>query len=233
MSDALAGVGQMVSDLNKSISAAVERLQAQKDAEKAASANAQEFRKDVRKSASNTIGAATDIGVLAKNVTRLNVVGALGANDPVDFYKFRVTTKGEVTLGQIGDEGLRVQVMSKFGTVVADSNKDAGKDYDNFKSMMQGDFTLDRGDYTLRLTREKGQSPKDAKNYAIQLSMGSFTQDYDTVAKAPRKSDTPYAPSQATQTMIDGLNSAANSAASISFGQSGTQKLMGSFNLFV
>ena len=233
MSDAMSGVNQMVSDLNKSVNAAIERVQAQKEAQAAAAADVQNFRKDVRKSSMNTPGMATDIGILSKGVTRLNVVGALGANDPVDFYKFRVTTKGEVTLGQIGDEGLRVQVMTKLGTVVADSDKGAGKEYDNFKSMMQGDYSLDKGDYTLRLTRDKGQSPKDTKNYAIQLSMGSYTQDYDTVAKAPRKGDSPFALSTGQQAMLDGLNSAISSMNSIPTGQTGTQKLMGSFNLFV
>lgn len=233
MSDAMSGVNQMVSDLNKSISAAVERVKAEREAQASASANVQEFRKDVRKSASNTIGAATDIGVLAKNVTRLNVVGALGADDPVDFYKFRVTTKGEVTLGQVGDDGTRLQVMTKLGTVVADSNKDAGKQYDNFKGMMQGDFPLDKGDYTLRITREKGQSPKDTKNYAIQLSMGSYSQDYDTVAKAPLKGKDSLSLSTGQQAMLDGLNNAMSSLSSIPTGQTGTQKLLGSFNLFV
>ena len=38
MSDAMAGVGQMVADLNKSVSAAVERLKAQREAEAAANA---------------------------------------------------------------------------------------------------------------------------------------------------------------------------------------------------
>lgn len=233
MSDALSGVNQMVSDLNKSVNAAIERVQAQKEAQAAASANVESYRKDVRKSSLNTPGMATDIGILSKGVTRLNVVGALNANDPVDFYKFRVTTKGEATLGQIGDEGLRVQVMTKLGTVVADSDKGAGKEYDNFKSMMQGEFSLDKGDYTLRLTRDKGQSPKDTKNYAIQLSMGSYTQDYDTVAKAPRKGDSPFSLSTGQQAMLDGLNSAMASMNSIPTGQTGTQKLLGSFNMFV
>ena len=233
MSDAMAGVGQMVADLNKSVSAAVERLNAQREAQAAATANVQEFRKDVRKSSVHTPGFATDIGVLAKNMTRLNVVGALGADDPVDFYKFRVTTKGETTLGHVGDEGLRVQVMSKFGTVVADSDKGAGKQHDAYKSMMQGEFALDRGDYTLRLTREKGVSAKENKNYAIQLSMGTYTQDYDTVAKAPKKGESPFNLSTGQQAMLDGLSQAAASLNSYPGGQTGTQKLLGSFNLFV
>ena len=233
MSDAMAGVNQMVADLNKSVSAAVERLNAQREAQAAASANVQEFRKDVRKSSVNTPGFATDIGVLAKNTTRLNVVGALGADDPVDFYKFRVPTKGEVTLGQVGDEGLRVQVMSKYGIVLADSDEKAGKQYDAYKSMMQGEFALDRGDYTLRLTREKGVSAKESKNYAIQLSMGTYSQDYDTVAKAPKKGESPFSLSTGQQAMLDGLSQAAASLGSTPKGLTGTQKLLGSFNLFV
>lgn len=232
MSDAMAGVGQMVSDLNKSIDAAVKRLTAEKEAAAAAASNVQEFRKDVKKSSTNLRSYATDIGILAKNTTRLNVIGNLGANDPVDFYKFRVATKGEATMGQIGDSGVHVQLMSKFGTVIADSDQKAGKSYENFKKLMQGELTLDRGDYTVRLDRDKGVSAKEAKNYAIQFSMGTFKQDYDTVAKQPAKGDSPFQMSSAQQAMLDGLNQAANNMNSIPRGQTGTQKLLGSFNLF-
>ena len=233
MSDGMSGVNQMVSDLNKSISSAIERVKAEKEAQAAAAANVQEFRKDVRKSSSDSRAFATDIGVLAKNTTRLNVIGALSPKDNVDFYKFRVTSKGEATMGQIGDKGVHVQLMSKFGTVVADSNPKAGKSYDNFKSLMQGELTLDSGDYTVRVARDKGESNKETKNYAIQFSMGTYTKDFDTVAKAPRPGDSPFALSSGQQALMDGLNSAMASMKSIPSGQSGTQKLMGSFNLFV
>lgn len=233
MSDGMSGVNQMVADLNKSVSAAVERVNAQREAQAAAAADVKEFRKDVRKSSSDSRAFATDIGILAKNTTRLNVIGSLAPNDNVDFYKFRVTSKGEAAMGQVGDEGIHVQLMSKYGVVVADSNKDAGKSYENFKSLMQGELTLDRGDYSLRLAREKGQSPKEAKNYAIQFSMGTYSQDYDTVAKAPAKGDNPLALSAAQQAMLDGLNQAAASMKSIPTGLTGTQKLLGSFNMFV
>lgn len=233
MSDGMAGVSQMVSDLNKSINSAIERVKAEKEAQVAAAANVQEFRKDVRKSASDSRAFATDIGVLAKNTTRLNVIGALNPDDNVDFYKFRVTSKGEATMGQIGDEGVHVQLMTKYGTVVADSNQKTGKSYDNFKSLMQGELTLDSGDYTVRVARDKGVSAKETKNYAIQFSMGTYTKDFDTVAKAPRQGESPFAMSTGQQAMLDGLNSAMASMKSIPTGQSGTQKLLGSFNLFV
>lgn len=228
--DGLAGVNQMVSDLNKSIKAAVERTKAQ-SADSAE--NAQEFRKDVKKSPVNTVGFATDIGVLAKNTTRLNVVSNLAPGDPADFYKFRVTTKGEPTLGKVGDDGVRVQVMTKLGVVVADSNKDAGDKLGNFEKMQKGELTLDRGDYTLRVTREKGEKASDAKNYALQISMGTYTQDFDTVAKQPAKGDSAFPMSSAQQAMLSGMNDALSNMQSTTFGQTGTQKLLGSFNLFV
>lgn len=233
MSDALAGVNSMVSGLTESINKAIATLQAQKDQEAAAAANVQEFQKTVNKSSSNLQGQATDIGILAKNVTRLNVVSNLAANDKVDFFKFRVTSKGEATLGEVGDEGVRVQLMTKYGTVLADSNKDSGKEYEKYQSLQRGEMTLDRGEYTIRVTRDKDVPAKEAKNYALQLQMGSYSQDYDTVAKQPGKNDNPYQLSQAQQSMISGLNDAVNSLSSLSYGQSATDKLLGSFSLFV
>jgi hypothetical protein len=231
MSDGVSSVSQMVSDLNKSLKAAIANVQSQQQAQTPA-AEVKSYEKQVRKSSSDSRMFATDIGVLSKNVSRLNVVGTLAPNDPVDFYKFRVTSKGEATMGQIGDQGVQVQLLSKTGQVVADSNKNAGKAYDSFRSLQRGQLSLDQGDYTVRLTRDKGESAKDPKNYAIQFSMGSYSQDYDTVAKAPRKGDSPFQMTQAQQQMLDGLNSAISSMNSIPTGQTGTQKLMGSFSLF-
>lgn len=228
--EGLAGVNSLVSGLTDSINAAVKRLQAQQESNQPE--NVQEFRKDVKKSSLNTRGFATDIGVLAKNTTRLNVVSNLAADDTADFYKFRAANKGEVTLGNIGDEGVNLQVMNKNGLVIADSNKDSDK-YENFKSMMQGEFTLDRGDYTIRVAREKGVAKSESKNYALQLSMGTYTKDFDTVAKQPAKGDNPFQMSAGQQEMLSGLNAALENMRAIPTGQSGTQKLMGTFNMFV
>lgn len=234
MSDGLSGVNQMVSDLNKSLNAAIANAKAEQEANSSQPVGeVKSYEKTVRKSPSDSRMFATDIGMLSKGISRLNVVSTLNANDPVDFYKFRVTTKGEATMGTLGDEGVRLQVMSKTGQVVADSDKDSGKAYDSFKSLQKGALTLDRGDYTLRVSREKGESVREPKNYAVQFSMGNYSQDYDTVAKAPKKGDTPFQMSDAQQKMLDGLNQAISNMNSIPTGQTGTQKLMGSFNLFV
>ncbi len=223
-------VNSLVSGLTDSINRAIQRLEAERNAGRAE--NVQEFRKDVRKSSSTSSFQATDIGILARNTTRLNVVSNLAPRDPVDFYKFRVTTNGNATLGQIGDEGVRIQLQNRLGVVIADSAEDSGKN-EAYKKLKAGELELARGDYVLRVSREKGQDAKEGKNYALQLSMGGYSQDFDTVAKQPRRGDSPWALTATQQAMLDGLNTAANSLRSIPFGQSGTQKLLGSFNLFV
>ncbi|WP_042701908.1 hypothetical protein [Azospirillum sp. B506] len=230
--DALSSVNSMVSSLNASINNAVEAIK--KSQSNQAIGEVQEFSKTVQKSAQTNTAGATDIGVLAKNTTRLNVASTLAANDKVDFYKFKVTSKGEMTMGQVGDDGVRVQLMNKLGRVMADSDPKSGDDYKAFKQLQAGNLTVDKGDYTLRVSRDKGQSDKDPKNYAMQLVMGNYSQDYDTVAKQPAKGDTgQQALTTGQQATLDGLNQAISSMNSIPTGQTGTQKLMGSFSLFV
>ncbi|ALG74108.1 hypothetical protein VY88_18665 [Azospirillum thiophilum] len=229
--DALSSVSSMVSNLNASINNAVEAIR--KSQSNQAIGEVQTFEKSVNKSALTTTGGATDIGVLAKNATRLNVASTLAPNDKVDFYKFKVTTKGEMTLGQVGDDGVRVQLMNRLGRVMADSDPKAGDEYDSFKKLQAGNLTVDKGDYTLRVTRDKGQSDKDPKNYAMQVVMGNYSKDYDTVAKQPAKGSTGLTLTTGQQATLDGLNSAIGTMNSIPTGQTGTQKLMGSFSLFV
>lgn len=234
MSDSgLSGVNSLVSGLNSSIEAAVARLQEQR-ANASQPEDVKEFQKTVRKSSSNSTFFSTDIGILAKNTTRLNVVSNLAPKDNVDFYKFKVTTKGEASMGMMGDESLRVQLMSKTGMVISDNDKTSGKAYDNYLKLAAGELTLDRGDYTVRVTRMKGaEVNKDGENYALQFQMGTYSQDYDTIAKQPSKNDNPFQMSAATQAMLSGLTSAMSNAASIPTGLTGTQKLMGSFNVLI
>ncbi|MFC5357691.1 hypothetical protein [Azospirillum himalayense] len=71
MSDTLAGVNSMASGLTGSINNAISALPTLKDQE-AAAANVQEFRQRVKKSSSNLKGQVPGIGILARNVTRLN-----------------------------------------------------------------------------------------------------------------------------------------------------------------
>lgn len=190
-------------------------------------AEVKEYRKEVRKSPFTTAGAATDMGLLVKGTSRLNVISNLKAKDTVDFYKFRVVNRGDVTLGQAGGEGLRVQVMSKLGTVIADSNEKTGKQNENFKKFQDGTMTLDRGDYVLRVTREEKTKKTDV-NYALQLRMGRFTNDYDTVVREPQAGDGVPAQSEAMNKLQEMMNTSNANMKNLSpIGTTGTQKLMG------
>lgn len=212
-----ADVGGMAQSLQQSIDAAVKRVQQQATtSESGSAAKVQEYEQNVKKSSYNTAPFATNIGTLVKDTSRLNVFSSLASNDPADFYKFTVTSKGEATIGTVGDAGVRVQVMDRQGKVVADSNVNAGDTHDAYKKLQGGTLTLDKGDYTLRVARDKDVPVKDAKSYGVQLRMGGYSKDYDTVAKQPAKGDDPFGGNtklQGLAAILSGGSTATNSAA--------------------
>lgn len=182
-------VKSMASGLQSSIDAAMKRLQTQakEQAETTAAPNGkvEEFQQDVKKSSYNHSAFATDVGVLTKDVSRLNVMSNLAAGDPADFYKVRITADGATTLGQVGDPGVRFQLTDKSGAVLADSDEQAGAAYDAYKKLQSGEYQATAGDYTIRISRAAGEKAGEAKNYAFQLLQGGYTRDYDTVARQP------------------------------------------------
>ncbi|PWC33827.1 hypothetical protein [Azospirillum sp. TSO35-2] len=198
-----ADVGSMAQSLQQSIDAAVKRVQQQAAGTGGATGKVQEYEQSVNKSAMNAAPFATNIGTLVKDTSRLNVFSSLASNDPADFYKFSVTSAGAVTLGTVGDSGVRLQLMDRGGKIVADSNKDAGASYDAFQKLKSGQMSLDKGDYTLRVARDKDVPVKDSKSYGVQLRMGNYSKDYDTIAKQPAKGDNPFG----NNTKLQGLAS--------------------------
>ncbi|HEY0837270.1 MAG TPA: hypothetical protein VGE72_25380 [Azospirillum sp.] len=218
-------IGGMVSSLQQSIDAAMKRVQEQAKAgtDTAAAGDVKEYEKTVRKSAATQAYAATDIGMVVKNRTRLNAFSIMGKDDPVDFYKFKVTNQGELALGRVGDPDVRVQLMDKTGKIMADSNKDAGAAFDAYKKLSAGELTVDRGDYTIRVTRDKGVAAGTDKQYALQLRMGTYSEDYDTYAKQPAAGDgTTQIPSYARslQALMNGGSVNSSSLTSLLLGGS-------------
>ncbi|MFD1623608.1 hypothetical protein [Azospirillum griseum] len=219
-----ADVGSMAQSLQQSIDAAVKRVQQQASgaSDTAAKGKVQSYEQQVAKSATNTAPFATNIGTLIKDNSRLNVFSSLASNDPADFYKFNVVTKGNATIGTVGDAGVRIQLMDRQGKVVADSNKDAGSAYDAFKKMQKGELELDKGDYTVRVARDKDVPVKDAKSYGVQFRMGNYTKDYDTVAKQPAKGSNPFGGNTKLQGLAAMLNGDSSSTSALSMlGSSG------------
>jgi hypothetical protein len=223
-----------LADLQKQVREASLRAEEEREALarnanlKGPSGEVEEFQKTVKKSSGTLQYQATDIGVLVKNSSRLNVVSSLAAKDKVDFYKFRVTNTGNAALSVIGGEDVRVQVLGQNGRVVADSNKDAGEAYERFQKLAGGELEMQAGTYTMRVTREKGVKEDTKLNYALQVRMGDYKKDYDTIAKQPAAGDDPYAPSAAMQNLQGMLNDSVSFLGNYQFGQSASEKLSGS-----
>lgn len=233
MADAVSAgsISSAVSGLNSALQAASERAASQAGAASkgAAAEEVKEYRQEIRKSPFNNASSAVNLGLLVKNTSRLNALSTLAANDPADFYKFKVVSRGNVTLGQLGDDkGLRVQVMTRTGVVIADSNEKSGSNHDTYKKLGEGEHEMAPGDYVIRVSREAGTDSKAAVNYGLQLRMGNYTRDYDTVARQPRPGDGVPQSSAAQQKLQDMLNGSASFIKSLPpIGTSATQKLMG------
>lgn len=198
-----------------------------KKADAQAKLTVQTFEKQVRKSPYTTTSAATDIGTLIKDTTRLNAYSNLPKGDTGDIYRFKTQGSGEIQLGIVSDPGLRFQVVTRFGGVVADSKEGTGISNDKFKSLQNGELKLPAGEYFIKVTHAPGTARDEKgkvienKNYALQLSMGLYKRDYDTVAQQPQAGD---GLPQQSQSQIE-LQAMLQTQLYTDFGLSGTQKL--------
>jgi len=216
----------------------VKRIQRQQ-AQKASGKTVQEFQKDTRDVKFESSATARNIGVLKKNETRLNVFSSLSAADSVDGFQFRVTTKTATTFSVLNaskeDESkLRFQIYYKStGRVLADSDAKAGAAHTVYEAMRDGKFEIETGDYILRVTRtdNTGANRNKEYSYAIQLSQGLYSKDYDTIERAARSTDDPYGIgniSEATNTLTSSIASSVSFIQSLpKIGTSATSKLMG------
>ena len=216
----------------------VRRIQ-QQLAQKNSGRAVQEFQKDTRDVKFESTATARNIGVLKKDQTRLNVFSSLSSGDSVDGFQFRVTTKTATTLSilnatQEDEEKLRFQIYYKStGRLLADSDAKAGAANTVYQAMRDGKFEIETGDYILRVSRadNTGKERDKEYSYAIQLSQGLYSQDYDTIERAARGSDDPYGignVSDATTTLTSSIASSVSFIQSLPrIGTSATSKLMG------
>jgi hypothetical protein len=238
------------SSIADSTSAALQQISDQITALAASSSgDVQEFDKTTNDVLYDNNATARSIGQLRLNTTRLNVISALSPKDNVDTFTFTASTPGTTKLGLLVNDpsatdqtkdasgDVRVQVFAKGKGLVADSDPTSGDAYKNYQALKAGTFDLDRGDYTIRMSRADGVDPqsKNSYNYAVQLTQGdSYKQDYTVTEQA-------YDPSSANPLGVGAYDE--NSPASIlsgsmsdaySFisqlgpvGQTGTSKLLG------
>jgi hypothetical protein len=239
LNSALGGTGtssaQDASQQLQNISDQINQIAQQVDSSKV-----QEFEKDTRDVQFDNNATARDAGRLTENKTRLNVISSLSANDPVDVFKFTVTTTADTKLGVLAaggaDDQIRYQVFSKSsGKLIADSDQNAGDAYKAYQDLSAGKLEMKSGDYVLRVSRADGVDPKNTQEfqYAVQLSQGIYTQDYDLVEKAYRAgTDDPFGlPSTgnaALSSLVDGLSTSYSFINSLPpIGSDATSKLTG------
>ncbi|WP_119301923.1 hypothetical protein [Dongia deserti] len=216
----------------------VRRIQ-QQLAQKNSGRKVQEFQKDTRDVKFESSATARNIGVLKKDQTRLNVFSSLSSGDAVDGFQFRVTTKTATTFSILNaskeDEGkLRFQIYYKStGRLLADSDPKAGAAHTVYEAMRDGIFEIEKGDYILRVSRsdDTGANRSKEYNYAIQLSQGLYSADYDTIERAARATDNPYGVgniSEAANTLTSSIASSVSFIQSLpKIGTPATSKLMG------
>ncbi|HVZ01976.1 MAG TPA: hypothetical protein VHA35_20895 [Dongiaceae bacterium] len=229
-SDAGSAIDQLAN-----ISQQLAQIQQQADA-----SEVQEFEKDTRDVQYDNNATARDAGRLTQDKTRLNVISSLSQGDSVDVFKFSVTTSAATKIGTLSpngdDSSIHYQVFSKSsGRLVADSDSGAGDAYKAYQQLQNGTLQLDKGDYVLRISRAKGVDTTNSKElqYAVQLTQGTYTQDYDLVEKAYRQgTDDPFGLSSTGSTalsnLIDGLSTSYSFINSLpAIGTDPTTKLTG------
>ena len=216
----------------------VKRIQ-QQLAQKNSGRTVQEFQKDTRDVRFENNVTARNIGVLKKDQTRINVFSSLSSGDAVDGFQFRVTSKTATTFSVLNatkedEEQLRFQVYYKSsGRLLADSDPKAGAANTVYQPMRDGIFEMETGDYVLRVSRPHGAGADGKKeySYAIQLSQGLYSQDYDTIERAARATDDPYGVANVSEATTNLTSSIASSVSFIQslpkIGTSATDKLMG------
>jgi len=212
-----------------------------------APSDAQEFEKTSQDVLYDNNATARQIGQLSLNSNRLNVISALNARDKVDTFAMNVSTTGKTKFSILVNDPsnsnpladssgkVHVQIFAKGKGLVADSDSGSGEAYQNYQALKQGTFSMERGQYVIRVTRADGVDPsaKSTYNYALQMSQGTYTKDFTTTEQAYTEgTDDPFGLANNTNSpgniLTDALSDAFSRINSLpAIGTSGTSKLLG------
>ena len=188
-----------------------------------------EFQKETRDVFFDNQATARDIGVLVKDKSRLNVISSLAVGDSVDAFRFRATNSGKLTIGSLGDEQVRIQVLSRFGVVMLDSDEEAGAAHEAYLQAKEGGVDFKADQYIVRVSRSE-QGPGETginRNYGVQLRMGDYSEDYDTVEREASGSALDQFRSPQTDELTAMLSEGMSTISSMSYGLPATSKLLG------
>jgi acetolactate synthase small subunit len=199
-----------------------------------------EFQKETNDVKIDNNMTARDIGILRKNDSRLNLFSSLSAGDAVDVFKFKVSNTSFTKLGLLiadptDKEQFHIQIFSKTsGILIADNDPEAREAYAAYQKLEAGTFELKQGDYVARISRMPGQDAqlKNDIQYAVQLTQGTYKNDFDTIEKGYSDSQDAFGFSTSLANNADQLlaqlGAASNFISSLpAIGTSATDKLTG------
>lgn len=200
----------------------------------------QEFQKETNDVKIDNNMTARDIGILKKNTSRLNLFSALSPGDSVDVFRFRINTTSATKLSTliadpVDKAQFRIQIFEKGSNrLLVDNDPSAGDAYARFTVMSEGKLEMKQGEYVMRMSR-KGNVDPQSKNeiqYAVQLTQGIYTQDFDTVEQGYSSDKDQFGFSSSlgvgTDALLQGLSSGYSFISNLGpIGQSATSKLSG------
>lgn len=254
----LTNISQEISTLTNQIRDAQSESSAEKDV--------YVFEKRTSDIVNDSLQFARDIGVLIKDNSRLNVITNFQKEESADFFKFRITKDGPLTLSTIsqldfqtedevaaaeavegaeGEEAVeedkpifyRIQLLTRNGSLVADNEGDRDDYREAFKALEEGTFEAKKGDYVIKISRANEDPGVEEIQYAVQLTMGDYKNDFDTIDQPYEPGSLPILPElpNATTELLDGLNEGLAFFGNLPpLGQSGTEKLLGAMtDLFI
>lgn len=172
-------------------------------------AEVQTFQRKTQDVLDDSLQNARDIGRVSLQRSRLNVFSSVEVGDKEDNFKFAIDSKGSLRLGKSADDEVRIQIFNSARRVIADSKEGMGAATKRFQRLISTEGEpLDRGDYTVKVSRLKPKDTETKYNYSLQLSMGgSFKNDFDTLeykAVPDQAGSVPSVPVPAAVTMGQG-----------------------------
>lgn len=172
--------------------------------------NVQVYEKHVYDDPNQDQLSANHMGYLRKNSTRLTAMGKLAAKkgtekDTEDYFKISMQTAGKLKMTLDGDAKIRVQILTLNKRVIADTRPGQGRASEVGAALEAGTYSMKKGDYIVKVTREQDTPATKLVNYAVQFRVGEkHKQDYVTWEHPT--------PEQKTQPVLDPIVNSMQSA---------------------
>jgi len=186
------------------------------------------LRRDVE-AADVTKNKVFDAGRISENSGRVAILGQVGAGASQDSYKISLSSGGKLNLyapnpdydanvsgSKISLGDAKIEVTDSAGKLIATTDTANGEAFSNWISLSTeglGGLQVSKGDYTVKVTRDKGVADATKVNYTLYAVMGDpGATTFYTVKKTPVTAEEQRAQEKATA--VSAAQSAAKSSSS-------------------